>query len=321
MGLGGGFVAVMYSRQTGEADALIARETAPAASHQDMFVGQTVVDGIMSVAVPSELKGYGAMYERFGRLPWADIVQPSIDMCRNGYPITPFLGVVLGQHVDVMRDSPAFREIFWNVNENRVVRTGELVKRLRYADTLDVIAREGPESMYTSNGTIAQRLIREIQDLGGNLTMRDLVDYRVRWEHPESAQILDNKTMHTTPLPASGSVLVFIMNFLDGFLPESLGWSTTFYHRIIEAFKYAYAGRTHLGDPLFVEEAKELVNKLTSYDYAQELRMQVLDDRTFDDFRHYGANFSMVEDHGTAHISVLAPNGDAVSVTTTVNSL
>lgn len=321
MGIGGGFVAVMYTQQTRQADALIARETAPAASHRDMFVGQSGVNGIMSVAVPTEVKGYGAMHDRFGRLPWADVVQPAIDMCRNGFPITPFLGVVLETHSKMVQDSPAFRAVFWNEQENRVVKYGEKVKNLRLADTFELIAREGSETMYTRNGTVAQRLIKEISDLRGILTMEDLEGYNVRWESPDSAKILGDKMIYTTPLPASGSLLVFVLNLLDGFLPESLGWSATFYHRIVETFKFAYARRTFLGDPLFVDEAQELVKNLTSKAYAEEIRSQIVDNQTFNDVHHYGANFTVVEDHGTAHLSVLAPNGDAVSVTSTVNTL
>lgn len=320
MGLGGGFVAIVYTRQTRTADALIARETAPAASSQDMFVGQSGVTGIKAVAVPGELKGYGEMHAKYGRLPWAELVRPAIEMCRNGFPITPFLGVVLEIHHDMMRDTPAFNEIYWNQQENRLVRSGEIVKRLRMAETLELIASEGPQTMYALNGTVAQRLMKDVEQMGGLLSMADLEGYQARWERPESARILDNKFMYTTPLPASGSLLVFVMNFLDGFLPESLGSSVTFYHRIIESFKYAYARRTHLGDAHFVPEAVDLVRNLTDREYAQRLRLEVSDEQTYQDVTHYGANFSVVEDHGTAHISVLAPNGDAVSVTSTVNT-
>lgn len=320
MGIGGGFVAVVYTRHTGEADALIARETAPAAATEDMFVGAAAADGIRAVAIPSELKGYGALHERFGRLPWSDIVQPAIDMCRNGFAVTSFLGTGLAEYSDMVRDSPAFRQDFWNEQEGRVARTGELVRRPRLGDTLEVIAREGAQSMYTQYGTIAQRLVEEMDDLGGIITMRDLEDYRVRWERPETARIQGDRTMYTTPLPASGSLLVFLLNVLDGFLPVELGWSTTFYHRLIEAFKFAYARRTFLGDAQFVDAAKQLVANLTDWQYAQEIQALVWDDYTFDDARHYGANFSSVDDHGTAHISVLAPNGDAVAVTSTINA-
>lgn len=173
--------------------------------------------------------------------------------------------------------------------------------------------------MYMRNGTIAQGLVKDIQHLNGTITIEDLVNYRVRWERPEVARILGDKTLYTTPLPASGSLLVFVMNFLEGFLPESLGATVTFYHRIVEAFKYAYARRTHLGDPLYVGDAYELVKKLTNAKYAKTLREEVDDWKTSNNVTFYGANYSVAEDHGTAHISVLAPNGDAVAVTSTVN--
>lgn len=60
---------------------------------------------------------------------------------------------------------------------------------------------------------------------------------------------------------------------------------------------------------------------MLNLDYAAEIRSKIEDDRTYEDYKHYGANFSIPDDHGTAHISVIAPNGDAVAVTTTINNL
>jgi len=96
-------------------------------------------------------------------------------------------------------------------------------------------------------------------------------------------------------------------------------------HRIIEAFKFGYGRRTELGDfrdPSFVPNAAEieaLVKNLTSPAYAAEIRALIRDDQTHSDPTYYGAILAQPEDHGTAHISVLGPNGDAVSVTSTVN--
>ncbi|XP_075221568.1 glutathione hydrolase 1 proenzyme-like [Lycorma delicatula] len=89
-------------------------------------------------------------------------------------------------------------------------------------------------------------------------------------------------------------------------------------HRMVEAFKYAFARRTELGDPDFVN-ITSFVNELTSKEYADYIRKQIRDDRTFNEASHYGAVFYNQEDHGTAHISVVSPDGDAVSVTSTIN--
>lgn len=121
------------------------------------------------------------------------------------------------------------------------------------------------------------------------------------------------------PLPGSGSIAINILNILDGYenlqADDPLTW-----HRVVESFKHAYGLRTRVGDPDFVPEIQELVQNLTSKDFAALVRGKIDSNRTFTDYQYYGAEFSEEEDHGTAHISVLAPNGDAVAMTGTINT-
>lgn len=321
MGLGGGFVGVMYDRSTGQAHSINARETAPAAAHRDMFNNVTNVEGIQAFAVPGELRGYGEMHARFGRLPWRRLVQPSIELARHGYPITTFLGKVLeSEFTEFVPNTPAFREIYWNEAENRLVRIGEIVRRVRYADTLEIIAAEGASTMYDPNGTVAQLLMDDVREMGGLVTMGDLQNYTVQWSQPDEATIYGNIKLYTTPLPASGSLLVFIMNMLDGYLPKSLGFSVTFYHRMMEAFKFAYAKRSDLADSRYAPEAAQLAEQLKDPEFARQYRAKIDDGQTFNDTEHYGLKWDRPEDHGTAHLSVLSPNGDAVAITSTVNT-
>lgn len=321
MGLGGGFVGLVYDRRTRTAHALDARERAPAAATRDMFNNDTRVEGIRAFAVPGELRGYGELHARFGRLPWRRLVEPAIEMARHGFTITTFLGKVLAsEFADMVQRQPEFREVFWNEAENRLVRVGERVRRVRYAETLELIAAEGARSMYDPNGTVAQRLVADVRELGGLVTQADLQSYRAQWQQPDAGDIYGGTRLYSAPLPASGSVLVFIMNLLDGYLPPAMGFSVTFYHRMVEAFKLGYAKRAELGDPAFWPQAAELARNLTAVEYAREARALVDDRWTFNDTEHYGLQFDRVEDHGTAHLSVLSADGDAVSITSTVNT-
>jgi gamma-glutamyltranspeptidase / glutathione hydrolase / leukotriene-C4 hydrolase len=90
------------------------------------------------------------------------------------------------------------------------------------------------------------------------------------------------------------------------------------YHRITEALKFAFAKRTLLGDEPS-DEIKQLMTNLTNLSYAEEIRKLIKDDTTFQDFEYYGAKYVNKDDHGTAHISILMPNGDAIAVTATIN--
>ncbi|XP_019631209.1 PREDICTED: gamma-glutamyltranspeptidase 1-like [Branchiostoma belcheri] len=157
---------------------------------------------------------------------------------------------------------------------------------------------------------------------GGIITEQDLRDYRVEVTSPLNISLAGGLTVLSPPPPASGPVLSLILNILDGyrFSPssvDSVDNQVLTYHRIIEAFKFAYAKRSELGDPNFVDIA-ELIRNMTSDDYAESLRLRITDSTTHD-YRYYGPSFVLPEDGGTSHVSVLAPNGDAVSVTSTVN--
>lgn len=89
-------------------------------------------------------------------------------------------------------------------------------------------------------------------------------------------------------------------------------------HRIAESFKFAYAKRTHLGDDGSPEVAK-MISDLTSPEYADEIRKMISDSHTAEDIKYYGPLYADVENHGTAHVSILAPNGDAISITNSIN--
>ncbi|KAJ6638687.1 Scoloptoxin SSD14 [Pseudolycoriella hygida] len=340
-GLGGGFFLTIYTKSTGKVETLNAREVAPKAATEDMFVGETTVTGIRSVAVPGELKGMYELWKRYGKLPWKTLVQPAIDLCRNGHVVSRYFGDVLKAREATIKREISLAEVFINPETDAVWVEGDIIQRPKLAETLELIAEEGEDTLY-NNGKLSQILVNEIQDLGGIITMEDFMDYNVRWDDSISTQFM-NHTIHTVPLPATGSVLILILNVLNGFLPFVR--NLTFYQRFVECFKFAYAKRTELADHYYAPEAYEVrflllatddlihelfnkiihrgktFQKMLGADFAQEIRSQIEDDRTYQTYEHYGANFSIPDDHGTAHISIIAPNGDAVALTSTINTI
>ncbi|XP_055613005.1 scoloptoxin SSD20-like [Uranotaenia lowii] len=140
---------------------------------------------------------------------------------------------------------------------------------------------------------------------------------RPQWKAPVSAKI-HNDTAYSAALPGGGTILIHMLNILEGY-PDLHRDDPITWHRIVETFKHAYGIRTRLGDPAFVPGIEELVRNLTSKNYARYIRSKINDSHTSEDYKFYGADFSQPEDHGTAHISVLEPNGDAIAVTSTVN--
>lgn len=147
--------------------------------------------------------------------------------------------------------------------------------------------------------------------------------FRVRWETENhiSATLPNGHTLYTTPLPSSGPVLTFILNVIKDLYTEN---RPVYWQRVIEAFKHAYGLRSNLGDYQKEDEMKgiilETLKNLIDPQFARSLHEKIKDDTTRTDAQYYGANFTIVEDAGTANVAVLAPNGDAIVVTSTVNN-
>lgn len=319
MGLGGGFLLVSYDHSSKKAEFLNARETAPAQSTQNMFVErpEAAVTGGLSIAVPGELKGYWELYERHGHLPWAELVQPTIDLCRKGHIVTPYLTRVFARSQAKILDIPSLREIYIDPKTNLTYKEGERIKRLKLADSLEIIAREGANALYSKNGSLISNFVKDVQDFGGILTEDDMINYQVKWEEMEETLFSKNKyKLFASPLPGSGPLLAFIFRLMENFKVEN---SVVSWYHIIEAFKFAYAERTKLGDLDFVEASRQVIANMKDENYVKERVKKLVNSMTSSDFAYYGADFSQPEDHGTAHISVLAENGDAIAVTSTIN--
>lgn len=315
MGLGGGFVAMLYRKEANTIETITARERAPLASTEDMFGNSTNVEGILSMATPGELKGYWEMHQKYGRVPWRVLIEPSIKLCRNGHIVSRYLADALVRYDAIIKAEPSLREIFVNPATSQVWKFQDRIKRPQLAKTLEIIAEEGVDAMYTANGTIARLLADDIKAFGGIITVDDLVQYNVEWSKPVSTTLRNNLTLYSMPLPSSGPVLAMILNVMEGYEADD---SLTFYHRLIETYKFAYAKRSLLGD---VELDSQFLDEFTNKTYAEHIRRQISDNKTFNDPHHYGPIFDNGKDDGTAHVSVLAQNGDAVVVTSTINTM
>ncbi|XP_045773048.1 glutathione hydrolase 1 proenzyme-like isoform X2 [Maniola jurtina] len=323
MGLGGGFLATIYDARTRTVRVLNARERAPAATHEDMFKNASSAVGGLAIAVPGELRGYGAMYQEYGRLPWRELVQPAADLCRRGHRVNAYMGRVLKSYKDKIIAEPSMRELYVNPETGDVWNEGDLIREPTLARTLDTIAEEGSEAIH--DGTLTAALVRDIQNLGGIITEEDLRSYKVEWQEPIAVQISDEHTLYSVPLPGSGSVLAFILNMMRGWIGVGTNVpvnSNLYWHRVIETFKYAYAKRTGLGDPARTNlhyDIRELERNLSNPAWARAFRSVVNDNYTYNDWKHYGAMFEGADDHGTAHVVVYAPDGSVVAATSTIN--
>lgn len=218
-----------------------------------------------------------------------------------------------------------FSETFTDPLTGEFYKTGDIRRNLRLANTLKIIAEEGSDAIY-GGGSLAQGIVDEIQAAGGIVTMDDLRLYQPKWGKPIESRLFNGDRLYSCPLPSTSSIVTFVFNILEGysFHENSLEYyqneNPLFYHILVEAFKFAFAMRTKLGDEL-TEGVLNTIAVMSSAEYSQLIRNRIRNDTTSQDIGYYGANSTSVEDHGTAHFSILASNGDAVSITATINDV
>lgn len=237
-------------------------------------------------------------------------------MCENGITVGRYYAQALQKDESRIKIDSTLSSIFINPATESVYIVGDKTKRPDLANTLKIIATEGANALY--NGSLTSSFINDIKKYNGIITAEDMKSYNVKWDEAVKTSFRENFTVYSTPPPSSGSILILILNILDHFVsPVPSGLN---FHHIVEAFKFAYAQRSGLGDMDFESSARELFDKITNSSFADEIREQIDDSQTFNTYEHYGAQFSTIEDSGTCHISIIAPNGDAISVTSTINS-
>ncbi|XP_053389957.1 glutathione hydrolase 1 proenzyme-like [Mercenaria mercenaria] len=327
-GIGGGHFLTYYKRQTGEVHTIIAREQAPSAATEDMFTegkNASSESGGKAIGIPGEIRGLHEAWTIGGRLPWKQLFQPTIDLCKNGITVGPALIEGVTGKEKFYDEFPTFKEFITNPSTGDLYKEGDVMYRPRLARTLEIIA-DDPHSFY--NGSLAENITQDIRDAGGIITQDDLANYTAPVKRPLVFKMHDNMTVYSPPPPSSGAVYQFILNILKGFRFDNTSVSTVdkaleTWHRIVESFKHAYSLRTELGDSDIGSDAfktfiTQLVKNMTDPSFGESKRALINDTTTFGS-AYYHPMFSSPWDHGTSHLSVLGPNGDAVSITSTIN--
>lgn len=322
MGIGGGSI-VTVRNKTGGVQVFNFRETVPKSFKPNLLNDCPNTFGLSTgaqwIGVPGELLGYEELHKQYGKLPWAKLFEPTIQLAREGMPMPVYLGNFMKSDIvkGYVEKSPLC-EILCNKNKT-VLGKGDILKFPKLAETLETIAQKGTDAFY--NGKIGQDLIQDIRAAGGTLKMEDLKSFRVQVQDAWTVSLGDYQ-MHIPPPPAGGALLAFILKIMKGFslTPNSLVGDKRIqmYHHYIEAAKFANGQKKYVRDPSFNHEKS--ADHLIDPSFIKRIRKMISSNRTFDN--SYYDNVNPVADHlGTTHVSVLDEDGLAVSATSTINQL
>ena len=339
--LGGGGFAVWVAHDPDEAPLVLDfRETAPEALTPEAFLdesGRVVpersLSGPLAVGVPGTPFGLWLFHRRLGRLPFAQVARPAIDLAREGFAVDEFLARDLVREKERRRlTGPGMaRALFYPRDEP--LREGTLLRQEELAATLEELVRRGPAGFYS--GRVAEAVVGTLQPLGGVMDLEDLAGYEPVWREPLRGWFRGLEIVTVPPPSSGGLVLLQVLAMLDGFPldeekvrtrdsarevdPDSevarVGLSGRAVHWWIEAMRRAFADRAlHMGDPDFHTVP---VADLLAPSWIAERRISIgeLADPHVEAFR-----FPASEGNDTTHLSVLDREGNAVSLTTTLNT-
>ncbi|KAJ4203229.1 hypothetical protein NW767_005341 [Fusarium falciforme] len=298
------------------------RETAPAAATEDMFkdnVNASIYGGQAS-GVPGELRGLEHLHKKYGRLPWAKLVQPSINVARYGFPVHgDLVKFMKTTYTKFENESFLVTDPAWSIDfapSGSLLKLGEKITRKRYADFLEAIAVNGADVFY--EGAFADAMVKTLKQKGGIMTTEDVKNYSVVIREPSQINYRGGK-ITSGSAPSSGAVAATIMNILSGYDfigdPIRVNEST---HLIDEAMKFGYGMRSNLGDPSFVKGLSQYQAEMLSNATAEEVRSKItgkpLGLEAYDP-----QGLESLDTPGTSHLVAMDKSGLAISLTTTVN--
>ena len=313
---GGGFM--VYRTDKGDSGALDFREKAPLSASRDMYLdslGNANSDlsqkGALAIGVPGTVAGLFATHKKFGSLPMKELIQPSIDLAKQG--------IIVTEKQDKRLEH--YQELFKEVNGKDIVlsleyEVGDTIKFPQLAKTLERLRDFGVDDFY--KGETANILVRELNKRDGNLTLLDLEKYEAKWRKPITFQYKDLEIISMT-LPSSGGIcLAQILKSIEPYGAKELKHNTSKYVQLLtEAERRSYADRAHyLGDIDFVDvpidsltDDAYITQRMASFDWGKATKSS--------DISH--GNMNGYESDETTHYSIVDKYGNAVSVTTTLN--
>ncbi len=313
---GGGFMVIRNA--DGTSATLDYREKAPLAAHRDMYLddaGNALAElsrrGHLAVGVPGAVAGMIEANTEYGLLPFENLVKPAIQLARQGFALTEREAKGLNRQQEEFTKYNSHNTPF-----NGEWKTGDMITQTELADVLQRIHDDGFDGFY--KGKTADLIVAEMQSGNGIITHKDLEKYEAVWREPIVSDYKEYKIISMPPPSSGGIVLSQLLNMIEPYpIAEWAFQSKESVHLITEAERRAYADRAeHMGDSDFYNVP---VNQLIEKEYATK-RMANFDPDKATTSSDIKAGKVMEESEETTHFSIVDVEGNAVSVTTTLNS-
>jgi gamma-glutamyltranspeptidase / glutathione hydrolase len=311
--IGGGGFMMIYPGHGADPVLIDYREMAPAASTPTMFTKQEGLFGHLVVGVPGTVRGLALSHQKFGKLPWKEVVEPAVQLAAKGFAMDSSLAHSLNGIVGNAKEYPELQRVYGK-NGKGTWEAGDRLVQSDLAHTLQLIAEQGPDAFY--KGEIADKIVVEMKAGNGLITKDDLLHYEAKARMPIRGAYR-GYDVYGPPPPSSGGIcLVEMLNILENFDLRKQGrWSPETFHLMIEAMRRAYCDRArYLGDADFLKIPSHLITK----DYAHELAKSInLKKATHSEDLAKDIPLAK-EGDSTTHFSVIDKNGMAVSNTYTL---
>ncbi|WP_461486684.1 gamma-glutamyltransferase [Pedobacter sp.] len=317
---GGGFL--IYRSAKGEIASMDFREKAPGLAHKDMFLdanGDPISDkskeGHLAAGVPGTVSGMVELHKKYGKLKWSEIVEPAYQLADKGFRLTKL------QVRELNRLKSKFQQ--YNplgtalIKENGEWKEGDFLVQKELANTMRLIRDKGRAGFY--EGEVANYIAEEMKRGGGLISKEDLKNYHAAWRKPIVGDYKGYKVITMPPTSSGGIALVQLLQSVAAYPLSTWGFNADSTIQVmVEAERRVYADRAkHLGDPDFWKvPQKELLTPAYNKSRMANLNW----DKATPSSEIQAGEFGKKESEQTTHFSIVDKEGNAVSLTTTINT-
>ena len=315
---GGGFM--VFRRNDGYVTTLDYREKAPGLATRDMYLEESgevrkglSEKGHLSSGVPGSVAGMYEAHQRYGSMPWKALVQPAIDLARDGFPLSRRLAKSLNDIQDTLKRYNTVMPDFLLRDE---WKEGDTLRWHDLAHTLELIRDNGADGFYS--GETADNIVAEMERGHGLITREDLLHYRPLWREAVTGTYKDCRIISMGPPSSGGIALLQLLHAVEKYPLRQWGHnSAAAVHLVTEAQRRVYADRAAwLGDPDFFRVP---VAGLTDPAYSATRMLTFNPDKATPSSEISEGNLMAAESPQTTHLSIVDQHGNAVAVTTTLN--